>query len=223
MPLEPQSIVDEIRTPAPREVDRSNINTGIISYFLILSLAGGLGAPSGIAAIPIGYFLKDNLHLSPVDLAIFVAVTGAPAYISFLPGFFRDRYRPRAMGDRAYLLIGATIALAAYAYLAVAAIEYSNLLFATLIAGVAYLIVLTAGQALMTGVAQARQMTGRLSVVAGVGTYMPAVLSALLGGWLVAHVPARITFIVAAMVTAVIALQAFWRQAAVIAFEQAQS
>jgi predicted MFS family arabinose efflux permease len=220
MSLEPQSIDDDIPTPAPREVDHSTSNTGIISYFLILSLAGGLGAPTGIAAIPIGYFLKDNLHLSPVDLAIFVAVTGAPAYISFLPGFFRDRYRPRAMGDRAYLLIGATIALAAYAYLAAASIEYSNLLFATLIAGVAYLIVLTAGQALMTGVAQAHQMTGRLSVVAGVGTYMPAVLSALLGGWLVARVPARVTFIVAAIVTVVIALQAFWRQAAVIAFEK---
>jgi predicted MFS family arabinose efflux permease len=72
----------------------------------------------------------------------------------------------------------------------------------------------------MTGVAQAHQMTGRLSVVAGVGTYMPAVLSALLGGWLVAHVPARVTFIVAAIVTAVIAVQAFWRQPAVLAFEQ---
>jgi len=220
MSLEPQSVADDILAPAPREADLSTTNTGILSYFLILSLAGGLGAPTGIAAIPISYFLKDNLHLSPVDLAIFVAITGAPTYISFLAGFFRDRYRPRSMGDRAYLLIGATIALAAYAHLAGASIEYSNLLIATLIAGVAYLIVLTGGQALMTGVAQAHQMTGRLSVVAGVGTYMPAVISALLGGWLVAHVPARITFMVAASFTAVIAVQAFWRQPAVIAFEQ---
>ena len=220
MSLQPQTAADEGRTSTSPGVDSSNGHGGILVYFLILSLAGGLGAPNGIAAIPIGYFLKDNLHLSPVDLAIFVAVTGAPAYVSFLAGFFRDRYRPPTMGDRAYLLIGAMLALVAYAYLATVSIEYSNLLIATLIAGVAYLIVLTGGQALMTGVAQAHQMTGRLSVVAGVGTYLPAVISALLGGWLVAHVPARVTFIVAAIVTAVIAIQAFWRQAAVIAFER---
>jgi predicted MFS family arabinose efflux permease len=221
MSAEPPIFADDAgASSSPYDADAARDDFGIFGYFLILCLAGGLGAPSGIAAIPIGYFLKDNLHLSPVDLAIFVAVTGAPAYLSFLAGFFRDRYRPRAMGDRAYLLVGAMIALAAYAYLAAASIEYSNLLLATLIAGVAYLIVLTGGQALMTGVAQAHQMTGRLSVVAGVGTYMPAVLSALLGGWLVAHVPAQVTFIVAAMMTAVIALQAFWRQPAVLAFEE---
>ena len=42
----------------------------IISYFAILNLALGLGSPLlGIAAIPISYFLKDNLRLSPMQLA----------------------------------------------------------------------------------------------------------------------------------------------------------
>jgi MFS family permease len=58
--------------------------------------------------------------------------------------------------------------------------------------------------------------------VAGVGTYMPAVISALLGGWLVAHVPPAITFIVAAVVTAIIAAQSFWRQDAVVDFERSK-
>ncbi len=224
MSPEPQILDDDGRAPSPHEApDSAGTSSAIVGYFLILFLAGGLGAPTGIAAIPIGYFLKDNLHLSPVDLALFVAIAGAPAYFGFLPGFLRDRFRPRVMGDRAYLLVGAIMALVAYLYLGVASIDYATLLYATLIAGIAYLIVIAGAQALMTGVAQAHLMTGRLSVVSGVATYMPAVISALLGGWLVAHVPARVTFLLAACVTALIAAQAFWRQRAVIAFEQTKS
>jgi len=220
MSPEAQILADDVRTAPQYPPESSGTSTGIVGYFLILFLAGGLGAPTGIAAIPIGYFLKDNLHLSPVELALFVAIAGIPAYFGFLPGFVRDRFRPRVMGDRAYLLIGAIVALAAYLYLGMASLDYQTLLYATLIAGIAYLIVITAAQAMMTGVAQAHLMTGRLSVVAGVATYIPAVVSALLGGWLVAHVAARVTFIVAACITAVIAAQAFWRQPAVLAFEQ---
>ncbi len=192
----------------------------IFGYFLVLCLAGGLGAPTGIAAIPIGYFLKDHLHLSAVNLALFVLIAGFPGYLAFLPGFVRDRFRPRAMGDRFYLLAGALVAMAAYAYLGTAAIDYPRLLYATLIAGIAYLFILAGAQAMMTGVAQARLMTGRLSVVAGVGTYFPAVISAFLGGWLVAHLAPRMTFVIAASMTGVIAAQSFWRLGAVIEFEE---
>ena len=93
--------------------DASSVESSavIIGYFLILFLALGLGAPSGIAAIPISYILKDHLHLSPVDFALFVAIASGPTYIAFLLGFLRDQFRPRVMGDRAYQLIGAMIAL----------------------------------------------------------------------------------------------------------------
>ena len=102
MSPEAQILADDIRALSPHYSPKSSgTSTGVVAYFLILFLAGGLGAPTGIAAIPIGYFLKDNLHLSPVELALFVAIAGAPAYFGFLPGFVRDRFRPRVMGDRA--------------------------------------------------------------------------------------------------------------------------
>ena len=78
----------------------------IISYFATLSLALGLGSPLGVAAIPTGYFLKDNLRLSAIELAGFAAIAGAPACVSFLFGFLRDRWRPSRWGDRGYLLAG---------------------------------------------------------------------------------------------------------------------
>jgi predicted MFS family arabinose efflux permease len=217
MSLQPQILHDE----ASAQVEGNGASSSAVVYFLILCLAGGLGAPSGIAALPIGYFLKDNLHLSPVEMAWFVAITGAPACVGFLVGFARDRFRPRSMGDRAYLLVGALLAGVAYLYLSATSITYPKLLYATLTMSVAYVIILAAGQAIMTGVAQERLMTGLLSVVSGVGTYVPAVLSAIMGGWLVANVAPAVTFVVAATMTAVIAAQAFWRQRDVIAFETA--
>ncbi|HVN30015.1 MAG TPA: hypothetical protein VMT64_16070, partial [Candidatus Binataceae bacterium] len=215
MSSQPQLREDE----SPAQFESAGANSSIIVYFLILCLAGGLGAPSGIAALPIGFFLKDNLHLSPVDLAVFVAITGAPACVGFLLGFARDRFRPRRMGDRAYLLAGALLAIAAYGYLATGPITYASLLYATLVAAIAYLIIAAAGQALMTGVAQNRLMSGRLSVIGGVGTYAPAVVSSLAGGWLVANVAPGVTFFIAAAVTAIIGVQALWRQRDVIAFD----
>jgi MFS family permease len=68
-------------------------------------------------------------------------------------------------------------------------------------------------------VAQSYGMTGRLSVVFGIGYLTPAVLSALVGGWLVAHMSVRGTFFVAAGFTLVVALQAFWRLEAAREFE----
>lgn len=212
MPAEQHALAQAAQVPAPGAVADSHAPRAIVSYFLILFLSIGLGTPTGIAAIPITYYLKDALHLSPVELAMFVAIASIPAYFGFVPGFIRDRFRPRPMGDRAYLLAGATVALGAYLYLALAStIDYRGLLYATLIAGIAYLTVIAAAQAMMTGVAQARLMSGRLSVVSGLGTYVPAVISALLGGWLVAHLTPRATFIIAAGVTAAIAAQSLWR------------
>ncbi len=192
----------------------------IISYFALLNLSVGLGTPlTGLAAIPINYILKDKLRLSPFELAIFIATASAPAYVGFLFGFIRDRWRPQIWGDRAYLLLGGVVALGAYLWLGRAAIkiDYYDLLRGVVIAAVAYTIIAAAAQGLMTVVAQAHLMTGRLSVVFGFGIFVPLVVSALLGGWLVAHVSARGTFILAGCATAVIVAQAFWQLDAVVA------
>lgn len=217
MPAEPRAVLEDA---LPSSEGGLPGNAGIIAYFLILFVAGGLGAPTGIAAIPISYFLKDALHLSPVDLALFGAIASIPAYVGFIPGFVRDRFRP-PMGDRGYLLGGAVVAVVAYCYLGFrSTIDYRSLLYAVLIAGIAYLMLIAAAQAMLTGVAQAHLMSGRLSVVSGLGTYVPAVISALIGGWLVARVSPHATFVIAAAVTAIIAAQAFWRLGAVIDFER---
>ena len=78
----------------------------VLAYFAVLNIAVGLGSPLGIAAIPINYFLKDNLHLSPVRLAVFLAIVSIPGCAGFVFGFIRDRWRSPRWGDRQYLLVG---------------------------------------------------------------------------------------------------------------------
>ena len=192
----------------------------VLGYFAVLNIAVGLGSPAGIAAIPISYYLKDSLHLSPVRLAVFQAIVTIPVCAGFMFGFIRDRWRSARWGDRQYLLVCALAAAGMYVWLATSTIDYSKLVWFALIVVIVYVMIYAAAQALMTGVAQAYGMTGRLSVVFGFGYFTPAVLSALAGGWLVAHVSVRGTFLIAAGVTLTIALQSFWRLGAANDFER---
>lgn len=94
----------QVQDPSPAAA--ASAPPKIYAYFAILNLALGLGAPTGLAAIPIGYFLKDHLHLSPLGLAAFVAIASTPAYFGFLFGFLRDRWRPRVGGIAATFWLG---------------------------------------------------------------------------------------------------------------------
>src|SRR5215472_10545100 len=115
MPSQPQILGDATGADFPRyAADSARTRGAIFGYFLILCIAAGLGNPAGLTLIPISYYLKDTLRLSPVELAWFGVIVGTPGFFGFLPGFVRDRFRPRLMGDRFYLLVGAAIAVAAY-------------------------------------------------------------------------------------------------------------
>jgi MFS family permease len=193
----------------------------VLSYFAILNIAIGLGSPLGIAAIPITYFLKDALHLTPVRLAVFLAIASIPVCGGFAFGFIRDRWRSARWGDRQYLFACAVVAAGGYLWLATSPIDYYKLLSLVVVIVGVYVMIFASAQALMTGVAQAHGMTGRLSVAFSFGYFTPAVISALAGGWLVAHASVRGTFLIAGGVTIVIAMQAFWRLEAANEFESA--
>jgi MFS family permease len=217
-----QPVPDE-RAAAPEAVvfdHASPMQWEVLAYFAILNVAIGLGSPLGIAAIPISYYLKDHLHLSPVQLSLFQAIISIPVCVAFVFGFIRDRWRNARWGDRHYLFLGGLAAACAYGWLAASTIDYFRLLLMTFVVVIFYLIVYAAAQALITGVAQAHGMTGRLSVVFNFGYITPAVLSALAGGWLVAHLAVSGTFLIAAGVTMVIVAQAFWRLDAAGGFER---
>src|SRR5258708_22232848 len=211
---------ENARAPEPPpNADVPAMQWVVLSYFAILNIAVGLGSPLGIAAIPINYFLKDRLHLSPVRLAIFLAIASIPVCAGFAFGFIRDRWRSARWGDRQYLFACGLVAAGGYLWLGSTTIDYLKLLSLVFVVVIAYVMIFSSAEALMTGVAQAYGMTGRLSVVFSFGYFTPAVISALAGGWLVAHASVSGTFLIAGVVTIAIAMQAFWRLKAASDFE----
>ncbi|MGA9723474.1 MAG: hypothetical protein WBQ86_13535, partial [Candidatus Binatus sp.] len=84
----------ELEQPSPRDESQSAtiraapvaMQWEVLAYFAILNIAIGLGSPLGIAAIPISYFLKDTLRLSPLRLAVFQAIASIPVCVGFVFG-----------------------------------------------------------------------------------------------------------------------------------------
>ena len=184
-------------------------------YYASLTLAAGLGHPDGILRLPVQFWLKDQLGTSPHQLAIFEALACAPVYIAFFFGFLRDHWSPFRWKDRGYLILSSLLAMGCYAWLASGRLDYLRLLIAVVLAGAAYQLIHAAAEALMTAVAQRRSMTGRLSALSEFSEGIAGVLAALAGGWMVSHVSMRTIFVIAAVVTAMILMQGFWRPRAV--------
>src|SRR6266851_5361806 len=135
----------------PSEGYASAMQWEVLSYFAILNVAMGLGSPQGIASIPISYFLKDSLHLSPVLFAVFIAIVSTPVCVGFVFGFIRDRWRSARWGDRQYLFVCATVAAGGYLWLATSTIDYFKLLSLVFVVVIAYVMIFSSAQALMTG------------------------------------------------------------------------
>jgi len=193
----------------PDECARPSLSTGeIVVYFGILNLALGLAAPhSGLLAIPINYLLKDNLHMGPVQVATFLAVTSSPGWVAFLFGFLRDRFRSLLGGDRGWLALGALATAGCYLWLAFMHLNLRALTALVLAATVCFLFMFSAAQAMLTAVAQARRMSGTLSATSLSGVFVPILLAAVAGGWIVTHLSARGTFVAAASIALVVLIQ----------------
>src|SRR5580692_6653629 len=147
MELEQRSSRDESASvPEPPSSDTPAMHREVLFYFAILNIAIGLGSPLGIAGIPITYFLKDTLHLSPVRLAIFLAIVSIPVCAGFLFGFIRDRWRSAKWGDRQYLFVCALVAASGYYWLATSTIDYYKLLSIILIIVAVYVMIYTSAQ-----------------------------------------------------------------------------
>jgi MFS family permease len=190
------------------ESDRPSFSIAkIVVYFGILNLLIALSSPAGMLGIPMGYLLKDHFHLGPVQAATFWAVTASPFCVAFLFGFFRDRFRSSLGGDRGWLALGSAATVACYLCLAFIDLDLRALTVLVLIVFVCIVFMSAAAGAMLTAVAQARLMTGALSTTSQSGTFVPLVLAALAGGWIVRHLSVRGTFVAAAAISGFVLIQ----------------
>jgi hypothetical protein len=77
--------------------------------FRIIAYFGGLivlmGFPGSIIGVPVGFFLKNKLHLAAHQVAIFGLISSIPVYFAVAFGFTRDVWSPFGWGDRGYLVL----------------------------------------------------------------------------------------------------------------------
>jgi MFS family permease len=198
--------------------DRSRLQIGL--YFGLLTLASGLGHPAGLLRLPLQFWLKDNLDVSPQGLAMFEAVVFAPVFVAFAFGFLRDHWRPFRSGDRGYLMFSGLAGIACYLWLAAGEASYYRLIAGVLLAVSAFQLMNAAGEALMAWVARRNLMTGRLNALNEFGDAIVGVFAALLGGWLATRASMQVIFLFAAGCTAAVVLQAFWRPKAIFSTQE---
>ena len=182
----------------------------ICLYFSILLLGGGMHSPSGLFSLPILFYFKNALHLSPQRLSYFGLITAVPLYLSFLFGVVRDVWQPRRMRDRGYLLLGGLGLTGTYLAMAFIRPTWTSLLAGTLLISVGYLVISTASSALTTLIGQQRLMTGRLSGLTNIAGSVPVFISYLVGGAISDTWSLRNVFLLMAVISASLWLQAFW-------------
>ena len=184
----------------------------VAAYFAAVTFVVGFSDPTGLIWLPVQFTLKDDFQFSPQRLAVFEAIVLIPASLAFVWGWVRDRWRPKRLGDRAYLFGGCLIALASYLYLAspVGASGYLPLVCGLLLASATFEMMSAAAEAMMTTVSQRYLMTGRISAVDHFAQLVAEVSALIAGGWLASRISTPSVFPIAVVSTTAILPLALW-------------
>jgi hypothetical protein len=193
--------------------EKISIYLGNLVFLLAFGDPGG-----GLISIPIGFFLKNKLHLTAPQLADFRLVAAIPIYLSFIFGFIRDIWNPFGMRDRGFMLLFGAITAGLYVVFAFTPISLVTLLIADLLLTTSFLFVASAQNGLTSTIGQQHAISGQLSAVWNVFTSIPNTAALLLGGSLSAMLEsenaeqaARILFLGGATIMALVAAYATLR------------
>ncbi len=183
-----ETAVEEIpgvrATPLPGP-ERTRLLLWIALPVLVLNFA----APYlQLIVLPLNFFLKNRLHQSPDQVAMFGFLAAFPTYLGFLGGFVRDRWSPFGAGDRGHLVVFGLGAVAAYAALAFAPPTYGVLLAGGIVVGILLQFVTGAASGLATAIGRRHAMSGQMSTAMNTAIIVPAVACGSLGGLLAASI-----------------------------------
>ena len=188
----------------------------IFLYFGSLTLLIYLATPSGyLVDIATSYMLKNRLHATASQVSMFRLLTGIPAYIALVFGLARDLWSPFGLRDRGYFLCFAPIAAVSFLGMAFYHLSYSGLFLGSLFVTLSFRSIAAAHQALLALIGQQKLMTGRLTTLWQVVSYIPMGASAFISGWVAVHLPPRPTFLLMAALALGIAFLGFWKPASV--------
>ncbi len=213
-----EALAAEAALAAPTVVTAQD-RMGVFLFGGVLMVLVGLGDPAmGLINFPVSFFLKNRLHLTANDLAVFKLWISIPLFLSFAFGFARDRWSPAGRGDQGHLVLFGLLTAAAYATLAFLPPIYGVWATGLIVATALFQMVGGAGAGLISSIGQQNAMAGRMSVLLSICASVPILLASLGGGLLSSYLEgkgagfaARLLFLLAAGLMLVIALVAVLR------------
>lgn len=188
-------------------------NTGqVLLYFTPLTLLVYLVLPHGyLLDIATAYMLKNQLHATAMQVALFRFLVTVPVYLSIVFGFARDMWNPFGLRDRGFFLVFAPLTAAIFFWMAWSTLSYTGLFIGTVLVMVSFRFVAAAYQGLMALVGQEKLMSGRLSALWNIVNSIPYIVGGFAAGWIAIHVRPGATFVLMAVLSLVIALFALWK------------
>jgi Na+/melibiose symporter-like transporter len=179
---------------------------------------------SGFQVIPLSFVLKNKLHLSANELAVFALWAGIPGYLSFAFGVVRDFWNPFGLGDRGYFVLFGSLSAALFALFAFIPVSVPMLLTSAFLGTVFFLFLWGAWNGLGSTIGQELHMSGQISSLwnfAGTLTIFAALLfGGVLSDWLEtlsAPGAIRALYLLVAVVMAGVAAMGFWHPRALFA------
>jgi Na+/melibiose symporter-like transporter len=167
-------------TPAPSV----RAAVGVVAAGIFIT---GLGWPGMIARLPLGLFLKNQLHLPAAQVAVFWAAATFGWYVKPLVGLLCDAYPLFGWRRRGYLLAGALAACLGWLALALVPARFAPLLAAMVALNLAIVVVSAAVGGLLVEIAQRHGASGRLSALREGLIGAMSLVAGPLGGWLAAR------------------------------------
>ncbi len=155
----------------------------LLAYSGAPTLIVNLAAPYwGLLLLPITFFLKNRLHLTPNQTAHFNLIVAIPLFASALAGFVRDRWSPFGAGDRGHLVVFGLATALVYGVMAFMSPTYALLLGGVLLVTTLMQFAAAAAAGLSAGVGRHHAMTGQMSTIQNIAILTPTVVSSLMGG-----------------------------------------
>ena len=185
---------------------RTLLYFGCLTLFIYLATPG-----SALIDIQTSYILKNQLHATAPQIAMFRLVTAIPVYIAFAFGLVRDQWNPLGLRDRGYFLIFAPVTALVLIWMAFSGFSYTGLLVGMLLAMLSFRLIAAAYQGLIALVGQEKLMSGRLSALWNVVGTVPVVASAFASGYVSDHLGARDAFLLVAAINLLMVVLALWK------------
>ncbi|HKW90925.1 MAG TPA: MFS transporter [Methylomirabilota bacterium] len=203
---------DSRETTAPTAPARPGVVGGLlgglrVAYLPVLVTYFCYGA-SGIATIALLYFQKDELAITPAEAAAIAFWVALPWSTKMVAGVASDVYPIFGSRRAAYLLLGALLSFAGYAWLATTVSTRATYLAAMVVITVGFMVQDVVADALSVEVARSEeemkqiQALGRMALLAG------TISVGYLSGWLAAALGPRGVFAIALVLPVLVAVAA---------------